>query len=85
MIDNLRLIAPQSLSMYMDFLGYNKLCPTSDAQPTLLSSSMLLYMKKTISKFMLRSKVLWDPVGKEVNPTHSTEESRFITRAKNSK
>jgi hypothetical protein len=73
-------IVPEDICLYMKFKSYNNCNPDEDSRPIHIRSSTLCFIKKALSYFMPRKRMLWDPIRKEGNPTKSSEVNEFIKK-----
>jgi len=80
--DELRAVSPQDLVNWMNMKLYNKEDPDEDDRPLNGSHHTLDYYKKSISYFMPKKEISWDPAEKSGNPTRSHEVNNLIKKVR---
>ncbi|KNC76932.1 hypothetical protein SARC_10593 [Sphaeroforma arctica JP610] len=75
-------ILPSDICDYFNKLAYGTEDPGPEDFPTHRRKAGLEFMKKSISKFMPRKRLEWDPVGMKGNPTRSGEVNDLLKAIK---
>ena len=75
-------IRPIHIASYMNYITYGTETPGEHDRPKYFRSNTLAYIKKSLSKFMPRKGIIWDPVTNCGNPTRSEEVNAVIKGVK---
>jgi hypothetical protein len=82
MYERLLEIQDTDVVRFMNWEAYHEEAPDVDAQPTYCRGSKLLSHKRSISQFMTRQLMTWDPVNNMGNPTRSLKVLKAINDVK---
>lgn len=77
-------ITPSDIQRYLNKLAYNKETPGSEDRPVHCRANTLAFVKRSLSGYMPRRLVPWDPISKQGNPTRSEEVNNVIKAVKKS-
>lgn len=80
--DELGSVAPEDIIKWMNVKLYNKDDPSDFDRPLNGSHHTLDYYKKSISYFMPKKEMSWDPLHKNGNPTRSHEVNSLVKKVK---
>ena len=75
-------IEPKQIASYLNRLAYGKENPNGDDKPVKCRSNTLAFVKKSLSHYMPRKLMPWDPISMTGNPTRSEEVNSIIKRVK---
>lgn len=78
--DELSAVSPQDVVNWMNMKLYNTEDPNEEDRPLSGSHHTLDYYKKSISYFMPKKDISWDPAEKSGNPTRSNELNNLIKK-----